>query len=114
MSNYKRQRLENQIASIINNTILTVIDNPLVKQGNVTYVKLSLDFSVAKIYLDCLDRNKITQITNAFNLAKGVFKTALSKVLTIRKIPNLIFVKDAAIDEVLKIDKILSEIKKEI
>lgn len=113
MPQYKRQRIENQIAAIINNTILTVIENPLVKYGSVTYVKLSDDLGVAKVYLDCLDRQKINQIVNSFISASGVFKTALSKKLTIRKVPKLIFVADVAIDKSLKIEKILSEIKKE-
>lgn len=113
MPQYKRQRLESQIAAILNNTILTVIENPLVKDGNVTYVKLSDDLGIAKIYLDCLDWTKINQIVNAFISASGVFKTALSKKLTIRKVPKLLFVADTAIDKSLKIEKILSEIKKE-
>ncbi|WP_027124120.1 30S ribosome-binding factor RbfA [Mycoplasmoides pirum] len=111
MSNYKRERLENQIGTIISNTILTTIENPIVKQGVVTYVKLSADLGVAKIFLDCLDRKKINNVKNAFSLASGIFKTALSKQLKIRKVPHLIFEIDKSIDEAIKIDQILSEIK---
>ena len=111
MSQHKRERLESQIASIVNNTILMTIENPIVKEGVVTYVKLSADLGVAKLYLDCLNRKKVEQVKAAFITAKGVFKTALSKRLNIRKVPELIFVVDEAIDEAIKIDAILNEIK---
>ncbi|WP_027119602.1 30S ribosome-binding factor RbfA [[Mycoplasma] testudinis] len=113
MPSYKKERLENQISSILNSTILVEIENPIVKLGSVTYVKLSPDFSVAKVYLDCLNRNEIDKVVAAFISASGVFKTALSKVLTIRRIPHLHFVADVAIDKSLEIENILREIKQE-
>ncbi|WP_033160062.1 30S ribosome-binding factor RbfA [Mycoplasmoides alvi] len=111
MSHHKKERLENQIAAIISKTILTTIENENVKQGVVTYVKLSPDLGVAKIFLDCLDRTKINIIKSAFVRASGVFKTALSQNLQIRKVPHLVFEVDKSIDEAIKIDRILSEIK---
>lgn len=113
MSSYKKERLENQITHILNSTILTEIENPTVKLGQVTYVKLSPDFGVAKVFLDCLDRNQITKVVNAFKKTISVFKTALSKQLTIRKVPHLHFVVDMAIDNALAIEAILNEIKNE-
>lgn len=111
MPQYKKERLESQIAAIIGKTISTKIRNENVKQGVVTYVKLSSDFGVAKIFLDCLDRTKINIVKSAFILASGVFKTALSQQLQIRKVPHLIFEIDESIDKGSKIEQILFEIK---
>ncbi|GHU32011.1 hypothetical protein FACS1894166_04520 [Bacilli bacterium] len=109
-NNYGHERLESQIMNIINHTLKNEIYDSYIRQCCFTAVKLSLDSSLATIYVDVIDRGKITQMIEKLNIAKSVFRNGLAHNMNIRKIPDIRFVKDDSIDNSLKIDKLLDNI----
>ncbi|MDC4163120.1 30S ribosome-binding factor RbfA [Mycoplasma bradburyae] len=113
MSNIKTLRLESTIHRILNNAISSEIENRLVRESSITSVKLSPDKSIAKIYIDCFIQKNIAKTLQAYKDVAGVFKFILSKKLTIRKVPQLVFYQDESITNGMKIDRILAEIKEE-
>lgn len=111
-SNFKTERLESQILRIFNQTLREEIYDEVIKLATFTAVKLSNDNSHVKAYVDTYDRKNIDHVVEKLNGAKGVFRTALAKNLTIRKAPEIIIVKDESIDQSLKIETILNNLKK--
>ncbi|WP_462218314.1 30S ribosome-binding factor RbfA [Mycoplasmoides genitalium] len=111
MASYRKQRIENDIIRLINRTIINEIYDPVVKLGHVSHVKLSADFFHAVVYLDCYDRSQIQTVVNAFKKAQGVFSQMLAQNLYLAKSVKLHFVKDDAIDNVLKIEQIINSLK---
>lgn len=113
MSKIKTLRLEATIHRLLSQAISTEINNSLIKTSVITAIKLSDDKNVAKIYIDCLIPNNIAKTLQAYKDATGVFRHVLSKHLTIRRIPQLVFYYDDSISKGAKIDQILAEIKQE-
>ena len=111
MSNQiKISRYESTIQSVINDTIINEVNNKVVKYATVTAVKLSNDLSTAKIYLDCLDRNKINNVVFETNRLKGLFRSKIAQKLNTFRTPNLIFVSDESIDYANRIEDLFKEI----
>jgi len=76
---------------------------------NITQVKLSDDLSVAKIYYVRDGFNEETH--QALSNVRSFIKKNISKVLSLRKIPELNFYYDDVFEAGFKIDTILNKIK---
>ncbi|MDR0826172.1 MAG: 30S ribosome-binding factor RbfA [Mycoplasmataceae bacterium] len=109
-NNYGHERMESQILNIINYTLKNEIYDAYIKQCCFTAVKLSIDGSLATVYVDVIDRGKIAQMIEKLNVAKSVFRSGLAHNMNVRKVPDIRFIKDESIDNSLKIDKLLDNI----
>lgn len=109
--NFNHDRTQQNILIILCNTLRDEIYDPVVKLATFTGIKLTNDYSEARVYVDTYDRKNVDQVVNALTKAKGVFKTALANQLEIRKIPELIFESDVSIDRSLEVEKLLHEIE---
>ena len=109
--NYNHDRTQQNMLIILCNTLRDEIYDPIVKLATFTDIKLTNDYSEATVLVDTYDRKNVDKVVEALTKAKGVFKTALANQLEIRKIPELIFVKDASIDQSLEVEKLLHEIE---
>lgn len=110
--NYHHDHIQKQIMVILNETLRDEIYDNVVKLATFTETRLTSDYSTCTIFVDTYNREKIDNVLKAVKKAKGVFKTQLAKKMTIKKIPDLIFVKDCSIDQVLKIEKIIQQVNK--
>lgn len=108
--NYNHDRIQQNILIILCNTLKEEIYDPVVKLASFTDLRLTNDYSEATVYVDTYDRKNIDKVVEALEKAKGVFKTSLANQLSIRKIPELKFIKDASIDASLEVEKLLDEI----
>jgi ribosome-binding factor A len=61
--------------------------------------------------VDCFDRSKIDKLVEKLNSSKGVFRSALSQNMNMRTVPQIIFIKDSAIDRSLAIENAFKGIK---
>lgn len=107
----KLARLEATIAQVLNNALSLEVENPYAKFATVTHVQLSKDCTLAKIYLDCLDRQKINKVLENVQKVSGFLKTKVAKAINLYKAPELKFLDDKTIDYVDKIDSLLKSIK---
>ena len=108
--NYNHDRTQQNMLIVLTNTLRDEIYDPIVKLASFTDLKLTNDYSEARVLVDTYDRKNIDQVVEALTKAKGVFKTALAQQLEIRKIPELIFEKDVSIDQSLEIEKLIHDI----
>lgn len=109
---FKQERLAKIIEREISNIILLNTKDDRLKYVTITGVKLNNDSSIATVYFTVLGNEEQKQSTS-INLqeAKGFIKGQLSKVLEVRKMPELIFKYDESIEYGNKIDEILRNIK---
>lgn len=110
--NFHFQHIQSQILLILNETLRDEIYDEKIKLATFTATKLTNDYSYCTVYVDTFDRTKINQIILSLNKAKGVFRTALAKKLTIRKAPQLIFINDCSIDHSKRINDIINNLHK--
>lgn len=111
--NYHHNHIQKQILVILNETMRDEIYDNIVKLATFTETRLTNDYSTCTIFVDTYDRKNIDKVIKAIEKAKGVFKTQLARKMTIRKIPDLRFIKDRSVDQVLKIEKIVQQINEQ-
>ncbi len=107
----KLERIENQIRKEVSSILQYDIKNSKFGFVTVTDVEVTRDYSFATIFVsflntkDLIAQDKLDEL----NRVKGVVRTALSKRLTIRKTPELIFKIDESYDQGNRIDEIISK-----
>ncbi|NLW28969.1 MAG: 30S ribosome-binding factor RbfA [Erysipelothrix sp.] len=108
----KLERIENQIRKEVSSILQYDIKNPKFGFVTVTDVEVTRDYSFATIFVSFLNtKDLIAQDRlDELNRVKGVVRTALSKRLTIRKTPELIFKIDESFDYGSRIDDIISKL----
>lgn len=108
----KLERIENQIRKEVSSILQYDIKNSKFGFVTVTDVEVTRDYSFATIFVSFLNtKDLIAQDRlDELNRVKGVVRTALSKRLTIRKTPELIFKIDESYDQGNRIDEIISKL----
>ncbi|MCK5391491.1 MAG: 30S ribosome-binding factor RbfA [Deltaproteobacteria bacterium] len=87
------------------------IKDPRVSSAFITGAKVSDNLSVANIFFSVLeDYADKNEVLKGLESAKGFIKTRLSKKLKMRKIPDLQFKFDTALETAYRVDEVLREI----
>ncbi len=106
-----------KIAGIIQKEVSEIIQfnlkDPKIGFITITDVTVTNDLSIAKIYVSFLGQKAREEAgMKALERSKGFIRSTLAKRLSIRKVPELIFKVDDALERGNKIEEILSEIHK--
>ena len=106
---------QERIASIIRKNIAEIIQfelrNPHLGFVSIPEVKVSKDFSYAKVYVSFINDNEIEEGMKVLEHSKGFIRSSLAKRMDTRRCPELSFVLDEGykreerISELLKNDK---------
>lgn len=108
---YKRERMEKIIEREVGSIILFDVKDDRIKYVTVTNVNLTGDLSIATIYFTVFgNQNQIDNSAKALFEAKGYIRSLLSKRLTVKKVPDLIFKYDTSYEHGKKIEEILGKI----
>lgn len=104
-----------KIAGIIQKEVSEIIQfnlkDPKIGFITITDVTVTNDLSIAKIYVSFLGQKAREEAgMKALERSKGFIRSTLAKRLSIRKVPELIFKVDDALERGNKIEEILSEI----
>lgn len=113
MSRVRVQKISKQIERDVTDIIMNEIKDPKVGFITVTGAEVTNDLSFCKVYYSVLGgENRRDAATKALIRAKGFIKTELSKRLSTRKVPELIFEIDESIEYGNKIDMMLNELRR--
>lgn len=115
MNSKRISRLNSLLREVISEVITKEVRNPHIsKFTSVTAVEITPDLKNAKVSISIIGSDKERDETiKALNQASGFISVHASKKIVIRYFPTLLFVLDTSVDKHMKIEKILSEIKKE-
>jgi len=114
MSVTRAERVGPLIFEEISRLLVKKIEDPGLQAVTLTRVEMTRDLRIARIYFSLIgDRETIERAARAFDRAKGIFKKAIGKNLTLRYMPELEFHYDRNVAHAERIDQILREIKKE-
>ncbi len=106
----KKKRVKNLIARNLSDIIIYDLKSELCQLASVNEVRVTNDYSHAKVYVTHLDRERIEPLLKFLNSRKGQIRSMLSSKMDIYKIPELHFVQDELYDQGAKIDSILNKI----
>ncbi|PIS01904.1 MAG: ribosome-binding factor A [Chlamydiae bacterium CG10_big_fil_rev_8_21_14_0_10_42_34] len=115
MKKNRLARVNSLLKEVISEVIQKDVRNPHVTTFvSVTNVDTSADLHYAKVSISlvCSDEEKI-KVLSALNSAAGFIAVNAAKKVKLRYFPELTFKLDTSLDELLKIQKILSDIEDE-
>ena len=96
----KNERLDMILQREISNILQFDLKNPKLGFVTVTDVQCTRDLSQAKVYVTFLGKQ-----------SKGFIRSTLAKRMTIRKMPDLIFIQDTSLEQGNRIERILKDIQ---
>ena len=97
------KQLQREIALLLEHRI----KNEAVKDAIITGVECSRDLEQARVFFTAVDPDRRAALLEELQGVKGVLRTLLGQVLTLRHIPALDFVPDRSVDYGERIDGIL-------
>lgn len=110
----RQSRIEALFLHEISNIINYTVNDPAVGFATVTDVKVSKDLSYAKVYVSFIGKAaRYGSGLKALQRAKGFIRSELAKQITLRKVPELVFIRDESLEKGKQIDDILQKIKEE-
>jgi ribosome-binding factor A len=107
-------RLGDLIKEEISIILIRDIKDPRIGMLTVTGVEVSRDIRTAKVFYTVGgDHNARQQAQRGLDSAVGFIRSAIAHNLTIKRVPELMFIFDKSLDYGQKIDRILEELKEE-
>jgi ribosome-binding factor A len=107
-------RLGDLIKEEISSLLIRDIKDPRIGMLTVTGVEVSRDIRTAKVFYTVGgDQKARREAQRGLESAAGFIKTAVAHNLTIKRVPELIFIYDTSLDYAQKIDRILEELKEQ-
>jgi len=106
-------RIEGEIKRALSSIIMNdVKDDRLSDMVSVTHVEVTSDLKYSKVYISVFGTDKERDASiDALNHGASFIRTRLSKMLDIRRVPELKFILDESVEYGLKISKLLNEVK---
>lgn len=109
---FRDKRVGEQIRKELSQILFRDIKDPRIKSVTITSVKVTKDFSIAKVYYRFFEDKKIEDVQKGLESSAGFLHGLLKKVLRLKKIPSLKFFYDEVPDQANKIEGILKEINR--
>jgi len=102
-----------RIASVIRKNIAEIIQfkvhDPHLGFVSIPEVKVSSDFSYAKVYVSFIKEEDIKPSLAALNKAKGFIRSELAKKMDTRRVPEIVFELDDGYQREERISKLLEK-----
>lgn len=105
-------RINEEIARELSGLLRTVKDPRVQGMVSITGVDTTGDLRFAKVHVSVLDKSDADEVVKGLKSASGYLRRALGEALSLRHIPELIFVKDDSIDNGAHILKLLRDLDK--
>ena len=107
---------QERIATLIRKNIAEIIQfelkNPHLGFVSIPEVRVSKDFSYAKVYVSFINENEVKEGLEVLEHSKGFIRSALAKKMDTRRVPELSFVLDEGYKKEERISEILNSLKK--
>jgi len=112
MSSKRSFRLNGEMRRIISSIIRNDVKDPRISMMlSITDVSVTNDLKECKVYIS--DLNDIDGQIDALNKAKGFIRKEIGSRMKIRRIPELIFIKDDSIERGIYMNKLINQVMDE-
>ena len=105
----RTQRIQSVIGKNITEIIQFEVKNPHIGFVTIQEVKVSTDFSYAKVYVSFLGSKNPQENLQALNKCKGFIRSSLAKKLDIRKTPEITFVFDDSYEKAEHLEELIKK-----
>ena len=113
MSSLRAQKVSDFLRKEISSLISSEINDPRLKNINITAVKVSSDIGQATVFYTIIGQNDSGKDITPKILEKlsGMLRSRLSKIMKIRRVPKLSFRYDESIEYSSNIEELLNKIR---
>ena len=113
MSSLRAQKVSDFLRKEISLLISSEINDPRLKNINITAVKVSSDIGQATVFYTIIGQNDSSKDITPKILEKlsGMLRSRLSKIMKIRRVPRLSFRFDESIEYSSNIEELLNKIR---
>lgn len=105
----RTQRIQSVIGKNITEIIQFEVKNPHIGFVTIQEVKVSTDFSYAKVYVSFLGSKHPENNLKELNKCKGFIRSSLAKKLDIRKTPEITFVLDDSYEKAEHLEELIKK-----
>lgn len=113
MAERHKARAEEAVRQMIAELLLRRVKDPRVSDVSIIDVKLSKDYSVAKILYNIVGGGDSEEVQKGLDSCKRYIRSQLKQNLRLRVIPELIFIYDVSLDRAMAIEELLQKIHDE-
>ena len=111
MTHHRNARLNEQFKREVSQILSLKVRDPRVGLVLVTGARVTPDLWLARIFFRSLDEGKeVDEVLAGLEAAAPFIRKELSKILSVRRIPELRFIHDSTLDSALRIEKVLKEV----
>jgi ribosome-binding factor A len=107
-------RINEELKKEISNIFLFELKNPnITGMLSVTKVKITPDFKYAKVYVSILNSKDVEKTMQGLKESAGFIRSRIAKEVNLRITPELVFEIDDSLEQGMRIDSILKDLKKD-
>ena len=110
MKGKRAARLNEQLRRELSEFIRTEVRDPRVGLVTVTGVDVAADLGSARVFIRTVSQEDMASSLEGLTAAAPFLRSALGRVLHIRKVPELRFQQDRSLEHAWRIERILSEV----
>jgi ribosome-binding factor A len=110
MKGKRAARLNEQIRRELSELIRTEVRDPRVGMVTITGVDIAADLGSARVFVCGGSEQQLAESLEGLGAAAPFLRTALGRVMRIRKLPELRFQQDHSFEHAQRIERILSEV----
>ena len=115
MASYRLEQIGHQIRAELSDLLLREVRDPRLGFVTITEVNVSADLSVARVNISCYgDEAAQNESLRALRHAAGFFRTAISKRVRMRTMPQLIFHLDHSMAHAEEVQRTLKALEPEL
>ncbi len=103
----KHKRIGTLVLRNVTDIIRKELDYEIVSLSSINEIKMNRDNSLATLYVTHLVKEQTKPLIEYLNSKKGFIRQRLGKMMSIYKVPDLVFVEDDLYDKGARIDDIL-------
>jgi|Wag4MinimDraft_11_1082651.scaffolds.fasta_scaffold00002_52 ribosome-binding factor A len=109
---FRNRRVAELLRQEISKLVEYDVKDPRVKGTIIIDVKVTKDLSLARVYVRNMFGYDLDDVIEGLKSSSGFLISRLNKLIRIRKMPELEFLKDDTIDKAARIDELIEEIHK--
>jgi len=113
MASNRIGRINEEIQRELANLLRTLKDPRVQVLVSITAVETTPDLRFAKIYISVLDQSDVQEVIRGLKSSSGYLRRELSRALSLRYTPELIFCADDSINKGTHILKLLNDLEKQ-
>lgn len=106
----RKHRIAAEVQRLLNELLLSEVKDPRLHDARVSDVEVSGDLALATVYFNTLSLDgDPAPIKEAFEQARGFFRSRVAKALQLRRVPELRFRHDTSAKRAVEIGQLIDD-----